>query len=152
MEAQRLRSFFGDCNDKKRCLGYVIGTPAFVLTVVLICISYHTVSVTEFGIVKTLSGGVHPHQVFPGGRHMIGVGNSFISFPASRKSLSFGDNIHSTYDTRPRIQARTGPDEGDNDGGGQPVWLSVSFQYQLSKDQIPEVYMCDPSACKTITL
>eukprot|EP00967_Tisochrysis_lutea_P090488 scaffold129535_cov33-Tisochrysis_lutea.AAC.2 len=42
-------------------------------------------------------------------------------------------------DERP-IAARTGPDPDDKESGGQPVRLSVAFQYSIAKKDVPKIY------------
>ena len=48
-------------------------------------------------------------------------------FPRNLRSLDFSAD----GGRRPPIPARTGPDPDDKESGGQPVTLSVSFQYQV---------------------
>lgn len=40
----------------------------------------------------------------------------------------------------PPISARTGPDLDDKESGGQPIALSVSFQYRIEQRDVPRIY------------
>lgn len=42
-------------------------------------------------------------------------------------------------DERP-IAARTGPDPDDKESGGQPIRLSVAFQYAIDRRDVPRIY------------
>jgi hypothetical protein len=59
----------------------------------------------------------------------------FLVFPRNLRSLEFEEG-----NDRPPIPARTGPDPDDRESGGQPVSLSVAFQYQLQKRSVPNIY------------
>ena len=59
----------------------------------------------------------------------------FLTFPSNLQNLDFDQ-----YGRRPPIPARTGPDPDDKESGGQPVTLSVSFQYRLQKPLVPLLY------------
>merc|ERR1719453_1443332 len=111
----------------------------FILFAFVIFISscWGFVEPTEHGLLQhTITGSVDLTRVYPGGRHFIGWGYNFILFPANLITLSFGN---ATWDERLSIQARTGPGDAQ-DSGGQPVRLSLSFQYKLTPERIPEVY------------
>jgi len=92
---------------------------------------------TEYGLLKNgITGSVDLEKVYDGGRHFIGWGHEFVLFPSHLITVSFG-NI--STDTRYPIQARTGPGE-DEDSGGQPLSLSISFQYKLQRGRVADVY------------
>lgn len=70
-----------------------------------------------------------------GGRHFIWLRHYFLAFPRNLCNLDFADGGF-----RNAIPARTGPDPDDKESGGQPVTLSVAFQYRLMKRAVPRVY------------
>lgn len=83
---------------------------------------------TEFGLRRSMvTGTVDLTNVYQGGRHFLGWGNEFIHFPSKWTSMTLV------------VQARTGPGVNDN-SGGQPVTLDVSFQYRFRREQVPQVY------------
>jgi len=114
------------------CCGIFFG----VIAIIVFALGWDTVEPTQYGIVKNgITTSVDLSHVFLGGRYCIWVPHAFITFPRHLVNLEFSD-----YGDRNPIPARTGPDVGDEESGGQPVALSVSFQYQLSRDKIPSVY------------
>merc|ERR1711977_246291 len=71
----------------------------------------------------------------------MGVGPQFdfIRFPAQELTLSHGNS--SRENNQKAIAARTGGETvNGEEGGGQPLGLSVAFQYQLIQGWIPDVY------------
>jgi len=114
------------------CCGVTVG----VVAIVLFALGWDTVEPTQYGIVKNgLTTSVDLSNVYTGGRYCIWIPHAFITFPRHLVNLEF-----STYGDRAPIPARTGPETGDEESGGQPVELSVSFQYKLSRNRIASVY------------
>jgi len=100
--------------------------------------SWDTLEPTEYGLVQngfTGSVDLDPNNVYEGGRYLIGLRHYFLVFPRAYQNLAF-----SMHGARKPILARTGPDLDDTESGGQPLTLSVSFQYQLEKKRIPDIY------------
>jgi len=100
--------------------------------------SWDTLEPTEFGLVQNgFTGAVdlRPGSVYSGGRYFVWLRHYFLVFPRNLRSLEFDFDGR-----RPPIPARTGPDPDDRESGGQPITLSVAFQYQLRQDQVPVVY------------
>jgi len=133
------------CSENRNCYGGCGGFITFMLVIFLsTCWGY--IRPTEYGLLKnSITGSVDFDHVYNGGRHFIGWGREFIIFPAQLITLSFGNK---TEDERAMIQARTGPGDGE-DSGGQPVGLSLSFQYRLMKTLIPQVYRTFGNAWET---
>lgn len=109
------------------CLPGCAGFGLFML-VIFLSTCWGMVQPTEFGFKRNgISGTVDLSTVHEGGRHFLGWGSDFIVFPRRLKTLG------------PVVQARTGPGENDN-GGGQPVTLEVSFQYRFVAATVAQVY------------
>jgi len=127
----------GPCQRKYRYYWACGGFALFVL-VIFLCTCWGYLNPTEYGLCKnTVTGSVDKNNVYGGGRHFLGWGKEFITFPAHLTTLSFG-SLDS--DTRGPIEARTGPAGDDDASSGLPLTLSVSFQYRLLKDQVSTVY------------
>jgi len=73
--------------------------------------------------------------VYTGGRYFVWLRHYFLVFPRNQRNLAFDIGAR-----RPPIPGRTGPDPDDKESGGQPVTMSVAFQYQLLKEHVPTVY------------
>ena len=90
--------------------------------VVLLAFSFATVEPTEWAIAKNkISKQIDKDTIYDGGRHLIGPLYSFITFPATYKTIEFSD------DNR---YADAGPLK-TNTKEGLEIYLHVSFQYQL---------------------
>lgn len=83
---------------------------------------------TEFGMKRSgITGQVDLDTIYQGGRHFLGWGNEFIIFPSRLQTMTIV------------VNARTGPGLDDN-SGGQPVTLDVSFQYRFLSANVAQVY------------
>jgi len=115
------------CKKYRSCYGGCGGCALFWL-VLFLATCWGMIQPTEFGLLRNgITGTVDLETVYSGGRHFIGWGNEFITFPSRMNT------VHVV------VQARTGPGENDN-SGGQPVTLDVSFQYRFQSERVPEVY------------
>lgn len=128
------------CYEKRAPYGVCGGILGLVF-IIIFSISWDTVEPTEFGLLRnTISGAVNLGEIYENGRFVVGPAAEFIHFPRNRITLSYGAR---ETDDRTAIPARTGPGEGqgvDSDSGGQPLDLSISFQYLLVKENIPVIY------------
>jgi len=125
------------CYENRSCYGCLSGVALLVLVIIL-SISWDAVHPTELALLKDgVTGAVDLATVYNNGRYFVGPTKEFLRFPANRLTLSFGNN---SRDDRGEIPARTGPGEFDTESGGQPMTLSISFQYQLDKEKIPQIY------------
>lgn len=130
-----------DADDE--CFGFpsanmYCGLFSFFGFILLFAMSLDTLEPAEFGIVKngfTGSVDLNPDNVYTGGRYFLWPRHYFLVFPRNLRSLEYEDG-----NDRPPIPARTGPDPDDRESGGQPVSLSVAFQYQLQKRSVPNIY------------
>jgi len=119
------------------------GLTAFFISILLFALSWDTLEPTEFGLVTNgFTGRVEldPNKVHQGGRHFVWLAHYFMVFPKNRVNLEFSDSASKGYYSEPSISALTGPDADDRESGGQPVTLSVSFQYRFRIDLVPRVY------------
>jgi len=106
------------------------GCAGFLLFWLVIFLStcWGMIQPTQFGLMKSsISGVVDLDTVYGPGRKFYGWGNEFIVFPSRLTTLTIV------------VAARTGPGANDN-SGGQPITLDVSFQYRFRKDRIPDIY------------
>lgn len=135
------------CYQQRKCYGCCCCVWTFVLIIVL-SMSWDTLTPTEYGLLKnTISGAVDLTQVYTNGRHLVGPTQGFIKFPAERLTLSYGSN---PGDDQVVIPARTGADgDSTSSSGGQPVQLSVSFQYRLVPQKIPQLFSTFSQAYET---
>ena len=107
------------------CLGVV----AIVLIIGGLAWSAGTVEPIQYGLkYNTLSKSVDTLNVYEGGWYVIGPFNSFISFPRTQVNIDFSNLPNSK--SAP-LQCRS---------EGLPITLSFSFQYQLIKENIPDLY------------
>jgi hypothetical protein len=111
---------------------------ALFVFAVLFMASWDTLEPTEYGIVQNgITGSVDldPDHVYEGGRYFIWLRHYFLVFPRNLCNLDF-----QAGGFRPQIPARTGPDPDDRESGGQPVTLSIAFQYKLQRHAVPKIY------------
>ena len=116
---------------------------AFLVSILLFALSWDTLEPTEFGLVaNSITGRVDldPKNVYEGGRHFIWLAHHFLVFPKNRVTIEFSDAKETSgFFQRPSLSLRTGSNHdddgsaGDEESGGQPLDLSVSFQYNLIK-------------------
>jgi len=114
------------------------GLSGFFVFILLFAMSWDTLEPTEYGLVQNGFTGyvdLNPNNVYEGGRYFIWLRHYFLIFPRNLRSLEFDVGGY-----RAPIPARTGPDPDDRESGGQPVSLSVAFQYQLIRRQVPVIY------------
>jgi len=113
-----------------------IGT---LIGIILISQSFDTLEPTEYGLLRNgITGVVDMSTVYSSGRYCVGPFQRFIHFPRNYLTLSFGNR---SGDDQAQIRARTGADTTEvTSTGGQPVGLSISFQYQLRRERVVNVY------------
>ena len=101
------------------CGGVLLGA-----LLVLFAYSFATVEPTEWAIAKNkISKQIYKDDIYEGGRYLIGPMYSFITFPATFKTIEFSDDIR--YSDGEALKTRTKE--------GLQISLHVSFQYQLIK-------------------
>lgn len=103
-----------------------------IITIVVVSIfgyilAFKKVDATNYGLDKNLwTGKVNTGKVYDPGRHRIGILHTFITFPSIQQSIEFaiirGDAIN----------GRT--------SDGLLISLDISFQYQLSKEDVGKIY------------
>lgn len=84
----------------------------------------------EYGLLYNWVTKTITDKVYHGGTHLIGPWNSFVTFPATVRTLEFSDRIG--YRTAEALHTRT------KEGLG--LHLSISFQYLLDPERIPQLY------------
>lgn len=83
----------------------------------------------EFGLDYSIITKSVSDSAWPSGRHWIGIGHSFIKFPSVVQNVQFSANGNGNKTLRSRT------------ADGLEVALELSFQYQLSVDQLFDLYM-----------
>jgi len=105
--------------------------------IIIMASSWDVIAPTQTGLLKnTFTGVIDMTTPYEAGRYFVGPTMRFIHFPANLITLSFGNN---SRDEQGPILARTGAD-AQAGGGGQPVSLSISFQYQIPAASIAWIY------------
>lgn len=113
------------------------GVVVAFISIILFAFSWDTLEPTEYGLVRNdFTSAVDLENVYEGGRYFVWLRHSFLRFPRHLVTLSYGDR---ELDDLPPIRARTGPGESD-DPGGQPIELSISFQYQIDPSNVADIY------------
>jgi len=96
-----------------------------------VAVAIEGVEPTEFALIKNnLTQDVNQETQLSGGLHWVGVFYSLIHFPSVHKSIEFSGSQNSQY---PKLNTRTKE--------GLELQLSFSFQYQLNKKQLHNMYL-----------
>ena len=126
------------CSNNWGCYS-CLGGSGLITFIVILSISWKSLHPTEVGLLKDgITGVTDLSNVYKNGRYFVGPTKDFLRFPINRVSLSFGNT--SMGANRDLIPARTGPGEHDTESGGQPMTLSIAFQYQLERNKIAKIY------------
>mmetsp|Transcript_28769 Transcript_28769/g.90618 ORF Transcript_28769/g.90618 Transcript_28769/m.90618 type:complete len:384 (+) Transcript_28769:124-1275(+) len=100
------------------------------VALVLVLTSLKQVDQNEYGLVFNWMTKQIGNEVHHGGLHFIGFWNTFVTFPATVRTIEFSDRQHIRTSTA--LHTRTKE--------GLALELSVSFQYTLHPDGIPALY------------
>lgn len=74
-------------------------------TVLLVVIAHGVVEPTEYGVVRSkISQEIDEKNIYTGGRHYIGLFQTFITYPAVQVPLEFSDSRKAT---RSKLKTRT---------------------------------------------
>ena len=120
---------FGEMSSSKRCC-VVSFCLAFVSIIVYVAVALEGVEPTEYALVRNnLSQDINTDKILSGGLHYVGVFYSLIHFPAIHKSLEFSDDPSAQQS---ELHSRTKE--------GLDLSIHCSFQYQLKKDELPDMY------------
>lgn len=108
---------------------YGIACGVFFLIIILM-FSWDTVEPTEWGLkYHSLSKNIDSEEVYESGRYFVFLFNSFVTFPRMLKTIEFSDRIEANSGA---LKTRTAE--------GLALELYISFQYQLIKEELPELY------------
>ena len=100
-----------------------------VISLVLILYSFDAVEPREYGLLyNSIDKDINREEIYSGGRHWVGLFNSFIQFPGGYQTVEFSDSPSASNDP---LNART--------SDGVSIGVSVSFQYQLIKNELPSL-------------
>eukprot|EP00301_Raphidiophrys_heterophryoidea_P021341 c5801_g1_i1.p1 GENE.c5801_g1_i1~~c5801_g1_i1.p1 ORF type:complete len:355 (+),score=105.76 c5801_g1_i1:48-1067(+) len=121
----------------------VLGVIAFI-GIILIISSVDTVEPLEFGLnYSTWSKSIVDNRVYAPGRYFLGLGHTFVHFPNTIQTISFGTLPGSMYGP---IRAKTGrgdTDIGESGGtsnGGLNITLSIALQYKFSPNNLHAMF------------
>ncbi|KAM3135000.1 hypothetical protein pb186bvf_012824 [Paramecium bursaria] len=100
-----------------------------VLLIILI-IGWDVVEVTNWGLkCNSISKQCNKDEIYSPGRYLVGPFNSFFNFPGQLQTIEFSD----------KKGAQSGPLK-TRTAEGLSLGLHVSFQYQLIRKEIPQLY------------
>ncbi|CAD8196714.1 unnamed protein product [Paramecium octaurelia] len=108
-------------------LGSIVCFAAFLL--IILIIGWDVVEITNWGLKCNSISKQCDKQIYAPGRYLVGPFNSFFNFPGSRQSIEFSDDKRAQ--SQP-LKTRTAE--------GLTLSLHVSFQYQLIKNEIAQLY------------
>jgi hypothetical protein len=123
--------------DEKKKKAYTLGGIIAFISIIMFASSFDVIEPTEYGLLKNeFTQAVDLTRVYSNGRYFVWLRHAFIKFPAYTPTLSYG----LPFSPRKEIPARTGPEEGQDSGGGQPITLALAFQYRIAEQDVPSVY------------
>ena len=100
-----------------------------IFIIIYLLISMDVVEPLEFGLPYNKFTKNIGKEAYENGRYILNPFKSFLKYPKNLVTIEFSDNKNA--ESSP-LQTRTGE--------GLSVTLSVSFQYQLIKEKIPDLY------------
>jgi len=122
------------CPPRAAAMNYALGAilaVALVASAVLLLLSFDSLEYQEIGLnFSWISETIEPRP-YASGRHYLGLGNHFIKFPKTVKSVLFLDELQ---------QDRIGPALQSRTSDGLNVRLEVSFQYRLLYNRLYGMY------------
>jgi hypothetical protein len=125
-------------DNSRRSGGICCCVCTFIVGIILFAVSWDSLEPTQYGLTfNSFTGYVDTSVAYTGGRHFIGPGRHFITFPANIIVLEFSRRPGASAAP---IDCRTGADQGDSDSGGQPVQLDVSVLLRLRKESLGQIY------------
>ena len=132
----------------KKCYEYRKGISCcccffLIVLIIILPMSFDVIEPTQYALLKnSFTGVVDLSTVYGMGRHFVGPAQYFIKFPSNYVTLAYGNSTAcETCDhVWNEIRARSGAAETGESSGGQPVTLSISFQYKLKRDKITALY------------
>mmetsp|Transcript_239 Transcript_239/g.623 ORF Transcript_239/g.623 Transcript_239/m.623 type:complete len:298 (-) Transcript_239:211-1104(-) len=111
-------------------LGAILAVVVGALTI-LICLSFDSLEYQEIGLNFSWISETIEARPYLSGRYYLGVGNHFIKFPKTVKSVFFIDE---------QVADRSGPALQSRTKDGLNVRLEVSFQYRLQFNKLYDMY------------
>lgn len=106
------------------------GASIVVIPLLLLLSCLGAVEQNEYGLVYNWITKTISTEVYRGGTHFIGFWNAFVTFPATAQTVEFSS----------RIGLRTANALHTRTKEGLGLHLSISFQYKLDPEKIPELY------------
>jgi hypothetical protein len=108
------------------CVGSCV---AISITVIMLLISMDSIEPLNYGITYNKITKTVGTEVFESGRYLIGPVKGFLTYPANLQTIEFSDSKTATSEP---MQTRTME--------GLALTLYVSFQFQIMKDNITNLY------------
>lgn len=107
----------------------IIGVVILILSIIILFISLDSIEPLEYGITYNIFTKTIGTDVYSSGRYIIGPIKHFIIYPANLITVEFSNN---QFAVSSPLQTRTKE--------GLSLALHVSFQYQIMKEKIPDLY------------
>merc|ERR1719265_872096 len=99
-----------------------------IFTILILC-SFATLEYVELGLNYSWVAQTVEDKAYPSGRYFLGLGHSFIKFPATVQTIEFSDAADAAG---PMVRSRT--------SDGLEVQLEISLQYQLLPTKVSDLY------------
>jgi len=114
-----------------------VAAGGFITILLFVIIGFGSVEITEYALNSSLLTRKVDSEPFASGRYWISPFNHFVRFPAIVKTIQFSDStmqsdLHSDEQGDKLLRSRT--------KDGLDVLIELSFQYQLKKEQIFDLY------------
>ena len=107
-----------------------MGITVLVLLVILVgtmLTGFEKVNTNKYGLDRSVfTGKVNTDRVYEAGMHYIGVGHEFIEFPIAQQTIKYYTSEDNSVTGRTQ--------------DGLAISLDISFQYQLTKESIIDIY------------
>jgi len=121
----------GDDDVPMACyVGACCGCVIFLTMLILFAVSFQVLGPLEMGIdLNKYSQELNEEQVFGPGRYVLGIGHTFLNFPSTLQSIEFSEQPGSA-----------GAELDIFTNQGQTIFIDVSFQYRLVKEELIDLY------------
>jgi len=114
----------------------------FIISTILFASSFGVVQPTEIAL--KLDGAtriVQTDKTYGGGRYLIGLGQSFITFPITYQLLDFSSDPEEGGETLTVLAP-----------GGQTIYIDVSFYYRIDESHIADIYRIARNTLKSLII
>jgi len=111
----------------------------FVVLIFVSSLCFTIIPVNNMGILQNnISGTIDTETSYPAGLYFWGPLYSVITFKTTAVTVEYSSGVNAD---RLPVKSRTGADPSDPDSGGQPITISVAFQYRFHPKGIARCYL-----------